>query len=139
MEIRLYRESDEAAVIGLWRAVFNYNLPHHNPAASIRKKVAFQPELFFVATEGGEVTGTVMGGYDGHRGWIYSLAVAPSLQRKGTGTALVRHVERVLGELGCPKINLQVLAENAGVVAFYQKLGYRVEERVSMGKPLVRA
>ena len=77
-----------------------------------------------------------MGGYDGHRGWIYSLAVAPRFRRRGIGTALVRHVEKALLGRGCPKINLQVLPSNSDVVAFYRKLGYKVEERISIGRVL---
>jgi ribosomal protein S18 acetylase RimI-like enzyme len=84
----------------------------------------------------GAVAGTVMGAYDGHRGWIYSLAVRPEVRRRGIGTALMRHVERELARLGCPKVNLQVLASNVATVAFYRKLGYAVEERVSRGKLL---
>jgi ribosomal protein S18 acetylase RimI-like enzyme len=77
-----------------------------------------------------------MGGYDGHRGWIYSLAVSPPARRRGIGTALMRHAERELAARGCPKVNLQVLASNSGTVEFYKKLGYVVEERVSMGRLL---
>jgi ribosomal protein S18 acetylase RimI-like enzyme len=80
--------------------------------------------------------GTVMGGYDGHRGWIYTLAVDPAYRRRGIATALVRQVEGLLAERGCLKVNLQVLASNPQTVGFYQKLGYSVEERVSMGKLL---
>jgi ribosomal protein S18 acetylase RimI-like enzyme len=136
MEIRLYREADERTVIELWTKVFAYTAPHNNPAAIVRQKLAFQCELFFVADVAGAVVGTVMGGYDGHRGWIYSLTVSPECRRKGIGTALMRHIERELARRGCPKINLQLLASNAATVAFYEKLGYRVEERISMGKIL---
>jgi ribosomal protein S18 acetylase RimI-like enzyme len=83
-----------------------------------------------------KLVGTVMGGYDGHRGWIYSLAVTPSARRRGIGAKLVTYVERELAARGCPKVNLQLLASNAGTVAFYQKLGYAVEARISMGKLL---
>jgi ribosomal protein S18 acetylase RimI-like enzyme len=75
-----------------------------------------------------------MGGYDGHRGWIYTLAVSPAKRRRGIGSALMERVERELIMLGCPKINLQLLASNSATVAFYQTLGYAVEERISMGK-----
>ena len=75
-----------------------------------------------------------MGGYDGHRGWIYSLAVSPEHRRHGVGTRLVRHVEARMSELGCPKVNLQINIDNRDVVAFYESLGYRVEERICMGK-----
>jgi len=80
------------------------------------------------------VIGTIMGRYDGHRGWVYSVAVSPDVQRRGIGTALMKHVELALAERGCPKVNLQVRADNHAVVAFYESLGYLVEERVSLGK-----
>jgi ribosomal protein S18 acetylase RimI-like enzyme len=102
----------------------------------IRHKLAVQRELFFVARLDGRLVGTVMGGYDGDRGWVYTLAVGPDVWRRGIGTALMRHVERELAVRGCPKVNLQVLASNAATVAFYEKLGYSVEERVSLGKLL---
>jgi ribosomal protein S18 acetylase RimI-like enzyme len=91
--------------------------------------------LFFVAEIGGEVVGTVMGGYDGHRGWVFSVAVSEAHRWRGIGT-LVSHLEATLAERGCLKVNLQVRASKARVVAFYEVLGYRIEDRVSMGKPL---
>jgi ribosomal protein S18 acetylase RimI-like enzyme len=134
--IRVFRESDAEAVTALWREVFPDNPPHGAPALVIRQKLCVQPELFFVAVEQEEVVGTVLAGYDGHRGWLYAVAVSPRHRRRGVGAALVRHAEAALAALGCPKVNLQVRASNAGVVAFYQKLGFHVEERVSMGKHL---
>src|SRR6185312_8934376 len=136
IDIRAIDESDEETVIALWTAVFGYSAPHNQPAAVIRCKLAVQRDLFFVALLDGMLVGTVMGGYDGHRGWVYALAVAPEVRHRGIGTALIRHVERALKERRCPKVNLQVLASNAGTVTFYEKLGYGVEERVSMGKIL---
>ncbi|HET6324133.1 MAG TPA: GNAT family acetyltransferase [Planctomycetaceae bacterium] len=134
MEIRVFQESDEREVVALWSQVFAYSEPRNDPARVIRQKLAFQRELFFVAVIDDKIVGTVMGGYDGHRGWIYSLAVDPAYRRQKIGTALVRHVERAIEQFGCPKINLQVLSSNAATVEFYAKLGYRIEERVSMGK-----
>jgi ribosomal protein S18 acetylase RimI-like enzyme len=136
MEVRVFRESDAGAVAALWRAVFPDDPPHNTPELVIRQKRAVQPELFFVAEDGGEVVGTVLAGYDGHRGWLYAVAVSPPHRRRGVGTALVCHAEAALAERGCPKVNLQVRASNAAVVAFYERLGYRVEERVSLGKLL---
>jgi hypothetical protein len=136
MEVRVYRSSDEPAVIALWSSVLPSSAPHNDPATAIRNKRRVDPELFFVAEVDGVVVGTVMGGYDGHRGWIYSLAVRVDHQRRGIGAELVRRVERKLSDRGCLKINLQVMSSNAGVVAFYEKLGYAVEERISMGKRL---
>jgi ribosomal protein S18 acetylase RimI-like enzyme len=136
MEIRPFHESDQDSVIALWKDVFAYPAPHNDPARVIRDKLAVQRDLFFVARIDGTVVGTVMGGYDGHRGWVYALAVRPESRRRGIGSALMKHVEKELAERGCPKVNLQVLATNAATVAFYRKLGYAVEERLSMGKLL---
>ncbi len=136
MEIRPYEDSDEQAVIALWNEVLPHSAPHNDPATAIRKKLAVERELFLVATIDANAVGTVMGGYDGHRGWVYSVAVQTKHRRAGVGTALLRRLERALAERGCLKVNLQVRASNAGVVAFYKKLGYAVEEIISMGKRL---
>jgi ribosomal protein S18 acetylase RimI-like enzyme len=82
------------------------------------------------------VVGSVMGGYDGHRGWIYALAVKPSHRRRGIASALMHAIERRLAAAGCGKLNLQVRASNSAVIAFYEALGFAVEARVSMGKRL---
>jgi ribosomal protein S18 acetylase RimI-like enzyme len=136
MEVRPYLGSDQAAVAKLWREVFPDAPTWNIPEADIQRKLAVQPELFLVARIGAELVGTAMGGYDGHRGWVYYVVVSPKHRRQGVGTALMGRVEAGLADLGCPKINLQVRASNHEVVAFYKKLGYQVEERVSMGKRL---
>lgn len=136
MQIRPYRETDEEAVIALWNESLSVESPHNDPATAIRKKLAVQRDLFLVAEVEGAVAGTAMGGYDGHRGWVYTVAVKPPYRRRGIASALIRRLEAALLELGCLKVNLQVHASNAGVIAFYQKLGYDVEKRVSMGKRL---
>jgi ribosomal protein S18 acetylase RimI-like enzyme len=127
--------SHREQVISLWRAVFGYEAKHNEPSLVIDKKREVD-DLFFVAVDGGAVAGTVMCGYDGHRGWIYSLAVATSHRRQGIGTRLVSHAERALIRKGCMKINLQIMEGNESVAAFYSSLGYSVEKRVSMGKLL---
>jgi ribosomal protein S18 acetylase RimI-like enzyme len=138
VEIRAFRETDEQAVIDLWRAVTPSNAPHNDPATAIRKKLDADRDLFLVAEVSGAVVGTAMGGYDGHRGWIYAVAVAPEHRRRGIGRALLRRIEALLVDRGCLKVNLQVLASNPGAVAFYETLGYGVEDRVSMGKRLYK-
>lgn len=136
IEIRPYLESDEVAVATLWREVFPGAPAWNHPETDIRRKLSVQRELFLVAILGSEIVGTAMAGYDGHRGWVYYVAVSPGHRRQGVGTALMRSVEQRLAGLGCPKLNLQVRASNHQVVSFYERLGYEVEERVSMGKRL---
>jgi ribosomal protein S18 acetylase RimI-like enzyme len=136
MQVRPYEDSDEPAVIALWNEVLPDSAPHNDPATSIRNKRKFEHDLFFVAVVDVSVVGTVMGGYDGHRGWVYSVAVKPQHRHQGIGMALIRSLEAALVARGCLKVNLQVRASNTGVIAFYDQLGYAVEERVSMGKRL---
>jgi ribosomal protein S18 acetylase RimI-like enzyme len=123
-----------AKVVALWQEVFGYEAAHNKPELVIDRKVVFGDELFFVATEGQSVVGTVMAGYDGHRGWIYSVAVLPSRRRRGVGSQLIRCAESTLAKRGCTKVNLQIMEGNESVSAFYASLGFSVEKRVSMGK-----
>ena len=102
----------------------------------IRRKLTVQPQLFLVARLNGQVVGTVMAGFDGVRGWIHHLAVHGSYRRQGIASSLMRAAEKGLEALGCPKVNLQVRATNSAVIAFYQSLGYELEERASLGKRL---
>ena len=136
MEIRSYSVKDEAAVAGLWREVFPDAPAWNSPEADIKRKLAVQRELFLVASIGSELVGTAMAGFDGHRGWVHLVAVSSTHRRKKIGTALMKRVETELMLLGCTKLNLQVRASNHEVVSFYERLGYFVEERVSMGKLL---
>lgn len=123
-------------VVDLWTGVFGYGDARNEPGLVIDKKLAAGDSLFFVALADDGVAGTVMAGYDGHRGWIYSLAVLPGSRRRGIGTRLLEHAERGLRELGCVKINLQILGPNEDAREFYLENGYRVEERISMGKEI---
>ncbi|MBN1699793.1 MAG: GNAT family acetyltransferase [Spirochaetales bacterium] len=138
MKIRLYNDkTDRKAVVSLLKSVFLVNAPHNDPETSIDRKLNHADELLFVAVDdGGRIAGSIMAGYDGHRGWIYSLAVDRRFRRKGTGSLLLSHAEQALEKLGCPKVNLQVLTDNKSVVGFYKKNGYIVEKRISMGKKL---
>lgn len=132
--IRSYQESDFDGVRCLWEEVFPTDPPWNRAEVAIPEKTAFQPELLFVAEDEGRVVGTAMAGYDGHRGWLYSVAVEPKRQGSGVGGMLVREAERALKSLGCGKINLQVRSTSEAVIGFYRRLGYDVEDRVSMGK-----
>lgn len=130
----LHRQS----LIELWRTAFGYEAPHNEPGLVIDKKLAVADNMLFVAVRGTTVVGSIMAGYDGHRGWLYSVAVHPQHRERGVGSMLVCHAERMLEALGCVKINLQILESNESVKAFYASLGYAVEKRVSMGKLLMK-
>ncbi len=121
-------------VVRLWETVFDYKTAHNTPTLAIDKKLEVEDDLFFIALLEGEIVGTIVAGYDGRRGWLYSVVVHPSYQHKGIGSALVCHAEQALTKIGCMKINLQIMSGNESVVGFYESLGYAVEKRVSMGK-----
>ena len=135
MLIRPFQESDEVAVVGLWRAC-GLVRPQNDPRKDIRRKLRVNPEWFLVSEHRGRVVGTVMVGYEGHRGWINYLAVEPGLQRTGLGRMLMAEAERLLRAVGCPKINLQVRSNNASAVHFYRELGFSVDDVISLGKRL---
>jgi ribosomal protein S18 acetylase RimI-like enzyme len=123
-------------VVALWNEVFGYEASHNAPDLVIDMKVEFGDGLFFVALDGGNVIGTALAGYDGHRGWIYSMAVSPTYRNKGLGSELLHFAERKLAEAGCLKVNLQIMEGNEAVESFYLSNGYKTEKRISMGKRL---
>ena len=136
MQIRHYDSVDEPAVIALWSSC-GLVVPQNNPDADIRRKLQVSPELFLVGILDSRLVASVMAGYEGHRGWINYLAVAPGVRRNGYGRALMEHAERLLRERGCPKINLQVRSTNRDVIEFYRRLGFVTDDVMSMGKRLV--
>ncbi len=126
--------ADLADIDALWREAFPDDEPRHRADAAAPAKLAFQPELFLVARDGGCVIGSIVAGYDGYRGHINRVAVLKAYRRQGVGILLVREAEARLRALGCTKINLQIRAANHAVASFYRGLGYAVEDRISMGK-----
>jgi len=136
LKIRPYKRTDEEEVIELWNTAFPNAPAHNDPGADIKSKLKIQPELFHVAITDDQLVGTAMSGFDGHRGWVYYVAVHPDYRRRGIGSELMKKVETALIEVGCPKLNLQIRADNAQVQLFYESLGYSVEDRISMGKRL---
>jgi ribosomal protein S18 acetylase RimI-like enzyme len=133
--IRVYRPEDTTAVLALWAAC-QLVVPHNDPRRDIARKLRVNPEWFLVGELGGKIVATCMAGYEGHRGWINYLAVAPECQRHGYARRIMEEAERLLRRAGCPKINLQIRATNQGVIEFYRNLGFKVDEVVSMGKRL---
>ena len=135
MHIRPFQIEDETAVVALWREC-DLVRPWNDPQKDIQRKLAVRPDLFLVGLVEGRLVACVMAGYEGHRGWLNYLAVAPEYRRQGLARALVDEAERLLRAAGCPKINLQVRTTNAGVIEFYRRLGYVVDDVVSLGKRL---
>ena len=135
MKIRAYTEKDKDDIISLWREC-GLVTPQNDPAKDIERKLKVDPDLFLVGVVGSEIVASVMGGYEGHRGWINYLAVKPSEQRKGYGQSIMQAVEVLIKKKGCPKINLQVRNTNKAVIAFYAALGYGDDNVVGLGKRL---
>ena len=125
-------------VISLWKDVFGHETSHNSPDIVIDKKIGYNDGLFFVVVDSDDVIGTVMAGYDDHRGWIYSIAVSPAYRNKGLGSSLLSFAEERLSEKGCLKINLQIMDGNEPVEDFYHSNGYKTEKRISMGKRLLQ-
>lgn len=136
LSVRPYQPADRSKLEALWERVFPDDPPWNAPTLMIDAKLRVQPELLFVGEHDARIVGAVIAGFDGVRGWIYHLAVAPECRRLGFATQLMRAAEVGLRGLGCTKINLQVRATNHEIVRFYRSLGYEVEERVSMGRRL---
>ena len=137
MLIKPFQSADEAAVIALWEAC-DLLRPWNDPHKDIARKLQVQPELFLVGLEDEKIVGTIMAGYEGHRGWVNYLAVSPEQRGRGLGRQLMAEAETKLRALGCPKINLQVRSGNDPVRAFYEAIGYTLDEVVSFGKRLER-
>lgn len=136
MKIRAYQPEDEPAVITLWQEC-GLTRPWNDPHRDIARKLTEQAELFLVGTHEDAVVATAMVGFDGHRGWVYYLAVAPKMRRKSFGRMLMHEAERLLIERGCPKLNLQIRTSNIEAIEFYRKLGYKQDEVLSFGRRLI--
>jgi ribosomal protein S18 acetylase RimI-like enzyme len=137
MPVREFADADEDAVVELWQRC-GLVRAWNDPRKDIARKRRVQRELFLVAELDGAIVGSVMGGYEGHRGWVNYLAVDDARRRSGLGRRLMDEVETRLRALGCPKLNLQVRGDNRAALAFYQKLGFAVDDAVSLGKRLER-
>ena len=135
MNIREYQTGDENEVVRLWSQC-DLIVPWNNPIRDIERKLQVDPDLFLVGEENGCIITTVMGGYEGHRGWINYLAVHPDHRLKGHGKKIMAEVERRIKEKGCPKINLQIRASNTDVIAFYKSIGFMDDHVIGLGKRL---
>jgi ribosomal protein S18 acetylase RimI-like enzyme len=134
--IRTYSSHDQEEVITLWKKC-NLVRPTNDPQKDILRKGEVNPELFLVGTLENRVIATVMGGYEGHRGWANYLAVDPQHQKRGFGKKIMTSLEEMLIAKGCPKINLQVRRDNQTALNFYSKIGFKNDDVISLGKRLI--
>jgi len=136
MEIRPFAREDEAAVVDLWKRC-GLVRPSNDPRKDIDRKLDVRADLFLVGVLEDRLVATVMAGYEGHRGWLNYVAVDPEFQRRGFARQIVAEAERRLLRSGCPKVNLQIRSSNSSALEFYRRIGYSVDDVVSMGKRLV--
>ncbi|MEM8703350.1 MAG: GNAT family acetyltransferase [Pseudomonadota bacterium] len=131
-----FEERHRKEIISLWQSC-GLTRAWNDPDKDIDRKLSDPQGGFFVLLQGGKVIGSVMAGYDGHRGAIYYLSIDPAHQSSGLGRRLMEHCEEFLIRLGCPKINLFVRQGNEAVMTFYDGLGYTPEKAVAFGKRLI--
>jgi ribosomal protein S18 acetylase RimI-like enzyme len=136
MKIQPYSSKYETAVIALWQKC-DLLRPQNDPHKDIARKLKVDPELFLIGLIDGKVVATAMGGYDGHRGWVNYVGVDPEYRKQGLGWQIMEAIEKELLVRGCPKLNLQVLAGNRDAMMFYDRIGYKKDEVVSLGKRLI--
>ncbi|MDB5738302.1 MAG: acetyltransferase [Sphingomonas bacterium] len=129
------RDEEIPAVITLWQAA-GLVRPWNDPHTDITTALACASSTVLAAHAGNALVGTVMAGFDGHRGWLYYLAVAEDHRRKGLGRALVAAAEAWLAERGAPKVQLMIRSENKAVADFYEKIGYERSDVMILGKRL---
>jgi ribosomal protein S18 acetylase RimI-like enzyme len=135
LTVRSYAPADFEKVVALWEAC-ELTRPWNDPASDIEFCVGSENSILLVGVAGGEskIVATAMVGHDGHRGWIYYVAVAPEHQEKGGGREIMAQAERWLAQRGVPKAMLMIRETNKKVMGFYERLGYAVEERVVMAR-----
>jgi ribosomal protein S18 acetylase RimI-like enzyme len=132
MKIRSATPNDEAETVALWQAS-GLTVPYNDPQADFRFALG-KPASDILVAEEGAIIGSVMVGHDGHRGWLYYVAVAPASRKRGIGRALVEAAEGWLRQRGVAKAQLMVRETNDAVAAFYRRLGYDPMPRINMHK-----
>jgi ribosomal protein S18 acetylase RimI-like enzyme len=123
-------------VVSLMKDVFGEQVTQIAPDFVLDEESKANKGIIFVALSGQALVGTVMAGYDGNRGWIYTLGVLPDYQRQGIGSSLLTYMEKELSALGCRKINLQMMEGNEASERFFSANGYQNVKRISMTKSL---
>ena len=126
-------DADVSDVVALWQRC-GLTRPWNDPASDVALARRNPNSTVLVGRTGGAIVATAMVGHDGHRGWVYYVAVDPDMQRKDFGRAIMAAAEDWLREQGVAKVMLMVRPDNTAVQAFYDRLGYGVQERVIYAK-----
>jgi len=135
LTIRPYKKEDETRMIDLWETC-KLVVPWNDPGKDIQIKMGNSPDLFFVGETRHQIVASCMAGYDGHRGWIYYLAVRPDSRHRGIASRMMDHAVLKLKALGCPKINIMVRDSNKGVISFYEQIGFQKDPVTVLSKRL---
>ena len=136
LKIRNFYPADAPDVIDLWQRC-DLVVPWNDPQRDIERKLADSPDLFFVGDIEDRLIASCMAGYDGHRGWIYYLAIDPDYRRQGLAAQIMQHAEAALKVRGCPKIDLMVRDTNQPVIDFYHRIGYKIDPVLVLSKRLI--
>lgn len=132
MIYRKFNTQDTDKLVALWQSVFPDDPPHNEPSSILKAKLKVD-DLIYIVEQDDNLLGACMAGYDGHRGWLYAVAVNPDYRRQGIGQELIKFTLSELAKFGCIKVNLQIRSTNSAVAAFYESLGFEAEDRLSMG------
>ena len=135
-EIIEFEERYRNDVVDLW-TICDLTRPWNDPNRDIDRKLTDNTGRLFLLKQADLILGSVMVGYDGHRGSVNYLAVHPDFQKKNLGRMLMNHSENYLLALGCPKLNLMVRTSNLPVIEFYERLEYQKDEVVVFSKRLI--
>jgi ribosomal protein S18 acetylase RimI-like enzyme len=133
VQIRPIQDGDEAAVADLWNRC-GLVRPWNDPAGDIAFARRTPESEIFIGKSNGDIIASVMCGNDGHRGWVYYVAISPDCQGGQHGRAIMAAAEDWLRALGVPKLELLIRDTNAKVVKFYEALGYKTEPMITMSR-----
>ena len=126
-------DADVPAVIALWQRC-GLTRPWNDPTSDIAFARRGPNSTILVGCHENNIAATALVGHDGHRGWVYYVAVDPKHQRRDFGRAIMAAAEDWLRATGVEKVMLMVRPDNTNVRAFYDRLGYEPQERVIYAK-----
>ena len=135
MTIHAADPAERDATVALWELA-GLTRPWNDPVRDFDLALSNPGSTILLARDGGRLVGSVMVGFDGHRGWVYYLASNPDCRRRGIGRALMNAAEEWLRTRDCPKIQLMVRGDNQSARGFYDAIGYDIQDVVTIGRRL---